>query len=467
MICSRLPLLPILTVCCAAAFCSLQSIARAAPVVKLTLDQAYDRALNTDQNIQTALQAVRQADLLPAQALTRLTPRLNASLGASRSGRDGRNTDWTHSNAGRGRVSISQPLVDFTVGPAVRAGKLSAAERRLDFREVVRETLLAVASAYYNVLQQQQLVAVNRESLRLAEEQKELSQALVEVEEGLRTDVLRADVAVQRAKRALTESENSLSLARTILANTLNEDPGAVFEVQEPPSYQTFSQPVEVLRMQARARREDVHRAFLAVQRRRENLRETRANYYPSLSADAGIGRDFSNSSASSGTDRSDDYSAGLSVSIPLFSGGQRRLDIRNAESEIAQAELEYQRLVKAADEEVTGAWLRVQTLQQILAGLRAEVASAEENYRLLREQYRVGEVNSLDVAQALTDLTISRTDLTVSTYQYQLALRELAARVAALEPERVEQAVARLGAPPPVSPLSVPPAPETLPPAP
>lgn len=408
---------------------------------RLTLEQAYDRALATDQSIALALQSVLQADLQPARALTRMTPRLNATLSADHNGSGDSGFDFDRATGGRSRLSLSKSLLDPTVGPAYRAGLLTAQESRLDYRGTVRETALAVASAYYEVLRQQALVAVSQESQRLAEEQKKLAEERLAVGEVIRTDVLTADVTLQRAKRTLVEAQNRLKLARTLLANTLNYNPGSVFEVVEPPGYALPSTSLPDLRGRARRQRDDLQRLLAAVMRRGENLSETKASYRPSISASVSAGRNINDSSSS--TNGETDYSAGVSVSIPLYTGGEKALDLKRDEAEIAKAKLDYERAAKLSDEEVTQAWLETRTLEQTLISLRAEVKSAEENYTLLQQQYRLGESKSLDVLQALTDLNTSRTDLAVSLYQYQLASRELAVRTADFERARVERAAA------------------------
>jgi outer membrane protein len=410
---------------------------------RLTLEQAYDRALATDQSIALALQAIIQADLQPARALTRLTPRLNGSLSSDQNGSSDSGFDFDRSNGGRARLSLSQPLIDPTVRPAYRAGLLAAQESRLDYRSKVRETALLVTSSYFEVLRQQALVAVNKESQRLAGEQKKQAEERMAAGEVIRTDVLTADVAVQRAKRTLVESENALKLARTLLANVLNYNPGAAFEVVEPSSYTLPKATLPELRDRARHQRDDLQRLLTAVLRRGENMQETRASYLPSLSASVSAGRNISSNSNSDGTSGQTDYSAGLSVSIPLFTGGEKTLDLKRDESEIARAKLDYERAAKLSDEEVTTAWLQTNTLEQTLISLRAEVKSAEENYSLIQQQYAAGASRSLDVLQALTDLNTSRTDLTISVYQYQLAARELAARTADFERPRIEKAAA------------------------
>ncbi len=421
----------------------------AAPApARLTLEQAYDRALATDQSISLALQAVLQADLQPARALTRLTSRVNGSLSADHNGSGDNGFDFDRATGGRTRISLSQPLLDPTVGPAYRAGLLTAQESRLDYRTTVRDTALAVASAYYDVLRQQALVEVGRESLRLAEEQKKLAEERLAVGEVIRTDVLTADVTVQRAKRTLVESENSLRLGRTILANALNYEAGSTFELVEPGGYAVPAASLPELRRRARRQRDDLQRLLTAVLRRTENLSETRASYLPTVDASVSAGRNINDND--SGTNGETDYSAGLSVSIPLFTGGEKQLSLRQDEAEITKAKLDYENAAKQSDEEVTRAWLETRTLEQALVSLRAEVKSAAENYSLLQEQYRSGLIKSLDVQQALSDLNTSRTDLAVNLYQYQKATRELAVRTADFERVRVEKAAALVRPVPP-----------------
>src|SRR5213592_4797984 len=66
----------------------LTTAAAAADEVKvpalITLEQAYDRALSTDQSIRIAYWEVRKANLLPWSALTRLGPQITASGGYTR-----------------------------------------------------------------------------------------------------------------------------------------------------------------------------------------------------------------------------------------------------------------------------------------------------------------------------------------------------------------------------------------------
>src|SRR5688572_24794939 len=137
------------------------------PVGPITLEEAYDRALATDQAIRIAYWEVRKANLLPWSALTRLGPQLTAGGGYSRRELFSKRTvtetitqpssttgiptiaesrsveRTTRSNAGTADIGLSfvQPLIDLSVFPAYRAGKLSKSIARLEHQFTVRGTL--------------------------------------------------------------------------------------------------------------------------------------------------------------------------------------------------------------------------------------------------------------------------------------------------------------------------------------
>ena len=172
--------------CCSLLFAS----ATAAPPPRvIALEEAYDRALATDQSIRIAFLEVRKANLLPWSALTRLGLQVNGHASYLRreqattggaldplAGASAERTLRARAGAGQAGLTVEQPLVDLTVFPAYRLGKISAEAARLAHRFTVRETLFGVATAYYEVLKQQRLVDVNREGLRLANEQLDLAQ---------------------------------------------------------------------------------------------------------------------------------------------------------------------------------------------------------------------------------------------------------------------------------------------------
>jgi len=421
----------------------------------ITLEQAYDRTLETDQSIRIAFHEARKANLLPWSALTRVGPQITASASYSRSERalkssvletsgSGLETlasqveRTSHSRAGVGDVgfTIQQPLIDFTVFPAYRYGKLSAEAARLQHRFTVRETLYGVATAYYEVLKQQRLVYVNRETFRLANEQLDLAQKRSDVGEVTRSDVLRAKVTVETARRDVVESENILELDRNTLSNILNLKPGTRFQLAEPPNYPTTLPAFDTLLQRAYSQREDLRVQEIAIDQEIAKRGEIVGEYGPRVVAQ--FDGDIAHTSGTS-TNSTNNWQAGVSVQVPIFTGGQREIDLKTAKENIEQARLSREQAAKTVEADVKQAWLTVRSLEETLKALRAQVEAADQGYQDLQNQYRAGTATSVDVLSALNDLNTARKDLALQTYGYQVALRNLEQTSGVFQAARVQ----------------------------
>ncbi len=379
----------------------------------ITLERAYDIAAKSDQSIRIALQEVRTAELLPWSALTRMGPVLG---GALESGRWGTSLRTPGSSAGT--FSLEQPLLDFSVFPAHKRGKLAAEASRLARNFTVRETLFGVTSAYFDVLKSERQVEVNRQSLLLASEQEALAKKRAGVGEVTRTDVLRSTVSKEAARRLLITSENTLEFRRNTLRNILNMRPETPFRVAEPLPYRAVVPDFASLLNKAYTQREDLQQSTLVVQQAELRRREFRAQYAPSI-----VARGSSRSAPRSLTET---WSATVAVQVPFFTGGQRELDLAKARAEIEKAALQRELLLEKIETEVKQACLNVKTLEGSLVAVRAQVDAAEQGYKDLQNQYAAGTARSVDVLFGLQDLSTARVDLISLRLDYQVALRAL-----------------------------------------
>jgi len=423
----RQTLLPILSLLlCRAAFAAPEPARQpASESTLMTLEHAYDIAAASDQALKIAFLQVRQAELLPLSALTKITPRLNGSVGYERTSTTLKNPSrqGQHSGVASSDLGLQLPLLDLTVFPARRRGRLAVEASRLGRQFTIRETLFGVANAYFEALKGERVVAVNVQSLDLAKEQETLAQKRADVGEVTRSDVLRAQVSVEIARRALITSENDLEFQRNTLRNILNLAPDTKIRLSEPLPYRREVPEFGSLLAKAYEHREDLHERGLVVQEAEARRQEIRAQMAPRIVAQGGPS--ITNSSGNTQGGRYE-WQAGIAVQFPLFAGGQRELDIVGAGYDIEQAGLEKERLTKRIESEVKLAWLKVQTLEGSLRAVRTQVQAAEQGYKDLQNQYSAGTAKSVDVLSALKDLSTARSDLATLSLDYQVALRAL-----------------------------------------
>ncbi|EDY17503.1 outer membrane efflux protein [Chthoniobacter flavus Ellin428] len=427
----------------------------------LTLEQAYDRALATDQSIHIAYWEIRKANLLPWSALAKLGPQISLNGSYDRHDNASRavvvhggtttvngitttvpttsfdETVHARGGAAEGSVTYVQPLVDLTVFPAYHLGTLTKVAARLEHQFTIRETLFGLVGAFYEVLKQQRLVEVDTETLRLTNEQLDLAQKRANVGEVTRADVLRATVTVEQARQQLVQDQGALDIDRNTLANILNFAPDTPFTVIEPQDYPGNLPVFTDLLSRAYSHREDLKVADIAVDqdiaRRNAIIGEYGPRVVAQFDGSAGHNSGFTNNSTH-------DWDALVSVQVPIFTGGQREVDLLTANRQIEETKLNRDKTAKTVETDVKNAWVTVRTLQQTLKALHAQVVAAEQGYHDLENQYRAGTATSVDVLTALNDLNSARKDLAVQTYGFQVALRNLEQTTGIFQEARVQR---------------------------
>lgn len=411
----------------------------------ITLEKAYDLTLASDQAIGIAYVALESAKLAPLAAYTKLLPQINGT--GSINGQSVRNSTNNNNSSSSGGsstrpryndagISIQQPVFDLSFFPAYRQGVAVREGARLTYRAQIRQILFGVAQAYYDVLSQQKLVEVDKEALRLTTEQYDLAQKQANVGVVTRSDVLRAQVVMESARRSLIQDTNTLESKRNVLANILNLPVGKAFEVKSPPDYPGELPSFSSALGKALTQREDLRSLDQSIQRDVEAHNQARAAYVPKVvaSLDAGRNNEFSPKYANN-------WQANLSLNIPIFNGGQRELDLRTTALQIKTTKLQRDQLAKTVEQDVKDSWLNVKSLTESLAALRTQVAAAEQGYLDIKNQYTAGVSTSVDVLTALNDLNTARKDLAQQIYSLQVALRKLDQSKGSFQQERVNRA--------------------------
>jgi outer membrane protein len=147
-----------------------------------------------------------------------------------------------------------------------------------------------------------------------------------------------------------------------------------------------------------------------------------KADYWPSLDA---VGA-YSWSSASDDFtlrgNRSSSWTAGLSLSFSIFSGGRTKGEVSYRKAQQEQTKLNQLQVRDNIKLEVEEAWDRVLQAKQSLDIQGATIASAEEGLRIARLRYESGLGTQLEVLSAQTALTDARRIQAQALYNFRLA---------------------------------------------
>jgi outer membrane protein TolC len=170
------------------------------------------------------------------------------------------------------------------------------------------------------------------------------------------------------------------------------------------------------------ARRPDVRRSERLVAASAAQLGQARAARLPSFALTAQTGQQ-SDEVGDLVERRANLWSLGASMSIPLFTGGTLRENVRAAEAALTQARAGYEQVMLLALEEVETALVRLAETQKTLAALREAETQARTTLTLSTDLYKNGAGSFLNVLEAQRSKLLAQAQAVSAERQVAISL--------------------------------------------
>jgi outer membrane protein len=390
----------------------------------LTLDQAVAVALAHQPQLRAARAQTRAARARVDQATAPLLPQATALADYSRAGGAGA----AAGDAWSAGVAGSQLLFDFGSSWLSRsAARSSARGQEESERDVAQAVLLGVRSAWFTAAAARDLVAVARETVANREAHLVQIQGFVEVGTRPEIDLAQARSDLASARVLLINQTNALATSLARLNQAMGVAAGTDYELAATafPPVPGEEGPLEPLVAEALARRPDLAALEHDREAQRATVRSLWASFAPSLAV---TGR-YGGSGAAPG-ELTESWSAGLTLTWPLLSGGRTRGQVREADAtlDVLGAQADSARLdVRLAVEQ---AWLSVKSAKASVEATADALANARERLRLAEARYQAGlgsgiELDDAQVAEttAAAQQVQARFDLATARAQLGRAL--------------------------------------------
>jgi len=358
--------------------------------------------------------------------------------------------DYVHQGAFG--VRLRQVLFNDELNASVRAQRRSAQAAVWDARSRELDAMEAASDAYFDYLRASALYGIEKENLRLTQNNLQLARLRVEIGSAEPSEVFRWEQDRARGKATLIQRDSDRDNALVQFNRVLGVSRETRWTFQDMdigdkeffflddelrPSLETraqFEKFVSFMRWQAVENSPELASFDYSLGAQGQILRQKQRRYYvPELAATAGLDRTLSGSDLAD-TEGENQYSVGLQFSFPLFEGGRRRSDILRQKAVIRQ--LAAQRLMALQQIEQ-----RTMTALNNMAGAhpnirlsRAALEAAERNFRSAREKYSQGAASILDLLDAQTGLLQQKRSLASAIYTYFKELHRMQRSVAWFE---------------------------------
>jgi outer membrane protein TolC len=337
------------------------------------------------------------------------------------------NLPFGQENAYTAQISGSQLLFSGgRTGTALRIARIFRESARLQLQEQQAEVELQVRTAYFRALFAQELENISEAAL--AQAQRFLEQERLRERSGAASEleVLRAEVAHANLRPQLVAARNSAELATLELKRLVNVPASQPLKLTTgldiPANVNELAEAQDSLRNLSN--RASVQAAERMVRMRELGVRIAKGAFFPDVTLSMNYGQlaypidPFT----FTGVTWRPDWSATLSVRVPIFDGLRRNAQLDQARTNLSTAQLQLAQLREGVQIQYQQAVGERRRAQESITARQQTVNQAQRVYDLTVLRYDRGMATQLEVTDARLALLQARTNLAQSLSDFYVA---------------------------------------------
>ena len=317
------------------------------------------------------------------------------------------------------------------VSNQVAIAQLQIEKQKCELEEVQNKVAMDVRVGFYDVLLNRAKVRVRENSVRVLDEE------LKSQEERLKAGIA-GNLNVRRAQVALANEQPELANAKTELGNSYlrlgelfgidyrSQPNQSGFEVAGQLQYAALHPDLNQCLGRADAKRAEIRARQIDVEIEDHQYLVDRSELRPHVQLFSGY-EVYSERDPNVGPEFNHGYLVGVNATWHLFDGfaTKGRMQATHARRDAALAALEAVR--RSVASEVRSAFLDLQQSDTVLASETKNVQTADESLEITKSNLAAGLGTQLDILQAASDVTRTRTTRLSAIYLHNVALARLA----------------------------------------
>jgi outer membrane protein TolC len=336
-----------------------------------------------------------------------------------------RSLDGARSNSRNAGLSLNYIIFDgFNRKFNMSRNQENLNRAQLNARAVLENSLLEAFTAYYEVARLNQTLNSLTETLSISKERLVRAQYGYDYGRNSRLDISNAEVDVNtdsinylNAKQSFSNAKRNLNFVLGKSINPINYTVDTTVVIYQIEDKDLFQSQLLTQNIQYLISKSDV-------MLRQFDTQITNTNYLPTLSLNGGYNyRKGNNNSASfTAANSSSGLTGGLTFGWNIFDGGATNTLIQNAKINESTQETLMLQLANQIDLNFENAWGDFENKQFIVKAQENNLKTNQLNFERTQEQYKLGQVSSIEFRTSQTNLLIAETNLIQAKYDAKLA---------------------------------------------
>lgn len=424
------------------------------PTQALALDlmNAYEQALNNDPMYRSAVKeneagqanrVIGRSQLLPKLGYSYWTAANNLKQsGSAYTGGPNQITNKAYSSDTQ-TAQLTQPLFDLGALARYRQGIAQGDFADAKFAFQSQDLFVRTLQTYTDVLFAEDQLRYQTAERDAYHEQMKVNQRMFEKGEGTRTDVLESTASYSLAEAKVIEAQDNLEVKKRLLENMIGEPLKSAKEVKKlndsfkiqpitPKSFDDWKEIAigsnpELLAMK--------HQVEIA----RQTYQQNKAAHYPTISGFASWNQQRSYSVVTIGQESLQSM-VGVSINVPIFSGGETVGKTSQARAGFEKTQADYDATRDRILTELKKQFDAINSTAQRVEALNRAVNSSSELTRAMRKSIQGGVRINLDALLADKAFAVAQRDLAQAKYNYLLSVLKLKQQAGILTVEDLQK---------------------------
>jgi outer membrane protein len=393
---------------------------------KLSLSEALKMARERNGAIIAATFDVAAARERLAQAKSAFLPTVTPGY-VYNSGRQqldlGSGTRFVQSEGGSSAVRSNWRLLDSGERvDSLRSSRASLSAQEFGSTQTVRVTLFGVTEQYYEALRAQELMRVADAQVQRAKDILDQIIARIEAKDAAEIERYQAEADYENAKVQALGARNRVSSTGALLKAAIGLPAGASLPELQPEdaSIASFEGDLQSLTIEGLAQRADLgaRRSSLSALSFSRDRAKRQAGLTYGL--DARFDQQVTPKLL-------EDRAFVLSLSYPLFDGGERRAAVRELDASLKADRAALQQAERDVEAEIESAYAETMQNAQRLNAARVAREAANRNYEAARASQKAGAYDLLQVSAAQLSLVTADSNYIEAAYDHRISEVRLA----------------------------------------
>lgn len=406
---------------------------RAQDTLQLTLDKALEIALSESLTLKVADMEIKKSEYAKKGTYSALFPQIDFSFNYQRaikkqtmymgdqSFQIGRNNTWSTG------FSAAMPLVNVSLWKSLQITGMNV-ELAIEKAKSSKEDLIdQVQQAFYTALLAKDSYNVYKENYDNAVRNYEEVKSKYANDRTSKFEVIRSEVTMQNAETSVYDSQNSIILAEWKLKALLGIDLqipivclGNLIDYKE--TLAEYVDPNASIENNSTIKQLEIQERILE-----KTYKMQIAKYYPTLNLSLNYQWMAMSENFKFSQYIWSPYSTGaIGITIPIFSGGKRYHDVKQAKVQMEQLALQKEDAIRNLEVGVKQAVNSMETCLKQYNAANKSLEGAQLGYEIALKRYEIGSGTLLELQDSQLALLRSKLTLNQAIYSYMMAKSSL-----------------------------------------